>query len=923
MTPAPKLAGGEFRDLCYLPRPVFSPELIPTMQPARPLLLAAVILPCWVGDHTLLAQRGDREGHDMAPPPAHWKIPAAPVITADRAPATFAVAEGFAIELVAAEPMVHDPVALAFDGNGRVWVAEMRGYMPDIAGHGEDQPTGRISVLEDTDDDGVADRHTVFLDGIVLPRALAMTAADGALLYADNEKLHEVKIVESENAGPRAGKSVVIDEAYAEGGNPEHKPNGLRHAMDNWIYSAKCDIRYRRVNGEWVAEKTEFRGQWGIDQDDAGRLFTNTNSNCVTAEEIAPGLTTRNPNHAFRAPVSSRLKDQRMWASRMSPGINRGYMDSMLDENGWLKGPTAVSGLAVYRGDQFPTEFYGNLFINEPGGNLVKRAIIEENGGRFSIRQAYEGAEFFTSTDERSRIVNSHTAPDGTLYLVDFYRGILQHAAYMTTFLRRQVEERGLDKPVGLGRIWRVVHEGKARGAQPRLTGATTEELVAALSHPNGWWRETAQRLLVERGDVGAAPALRRLAGDAKADDRARAHAIWTLEGLGALAAEDVAAAFSAGPSVAAQALRAAEGLANSTQAGAIVRACEGALAQGNPEPALRRQMLASLGWIAARTEAPETRSSAFTLLRATLSTPTDSGEKTLGEDLALSGLAGVEGDFLAEVLSRQPELGIAAPLIGAVVKANDDRAIAAAWEGVRTLDEPHRGRLVRELAMATAKLRRSALAESLLAAAAADSGLQKPVVEGLLAGRKAVGQKFKPIPLKTMPALLADSGGYADEKRRLELAAVFDFSGKEAEVFLKTEADHAQFALGKRHYAVICAACHQPHGQGLQALAPPLVDSEWVTGSPTRLIALTMDGVMGPITVDGKLYQMPDIQPLMPGMRANPEINDEQIAAMLTYVRNEWGNAASPITPEMVAKWRESQEARAPFTPEELMKIK
>ncbi|MCB1231075.1 MAG: hypothetical protein KDN19_12440 [Verrucomicrobiae bacterium] len=887
-----------------------------------PLFLAAAILPCWVGDDTLLAQRGDREGHEMSPPPAEWKIPAAPVLTADKELKTFAVPDGFSVELVAAEPYVHDPVALAFDGNGRIWVAEMRGYMPDPDGHGEDEPVGRISVLEDTDDDGVADRHTVFLDQLVMPRAVALTANDTSLLWADNEKLYEVAIIESENGGPKAGEQEVIDEDYAEGGNPEHKPNGLRMALDNWIYSAKCDKRYRRIAGEWVEEKTEFRGQWGIDQDDQGRIFTNTNSNFVTAEEIAPGLTERNPNHEFRARTSTRLSDQRVWASRMSPGINRGYMDSMLDENGFLKGPTAVSGLTVYRGDQFPEDYYGNLFINEPGGNLVKRALIEEKDGRFTITQAYEGRDFFTSTDERSRIVNCYTAPDGTLYLIDFYRGILQHAAYMTTFLRRQVDERGLDKPVGLGRIWRVVHDGKPRDKAPRMHDEGSEALVAHLSHPNAWWRETAQRLLVERGDKSVVSGLRKLAGSDDADPRARIHAIWTLEGLGALAAEDVATAFAAAPEIGAQALRASEKLADTTQAGAVISACEGVLAKGSPAPVLRRQLLASLGTFASASEDQKTRDAAYALMRETLATPAEGDEAKLGEDLAISGLARQEATFLADVLAHQPDLGIASPLSSAIVKTNDSEAIAALQKQALSLDEPFRSQIVRELAVSAAKFRRPILADSLLAAAAADEALQKPVIDGLLAGRKAVGKKFKPIALKTTPALLADSGGYRDDKKRLELATVFDFSGKEDEVFLKTEADLAQFELGKKHYAVICAACHQPHGKGLQALAPPLVDSEWVMGPPTRLIALTMEGVMGPIEVDGKVYQMPDIQPLMPGMRINPEIDDEKLASMLTYVRNEWGNGASPITPEMVKQWREKQEVRAPFTPEELLKI-
>ncbi|MCB1087010.1 MAG: dehydrogenase, partial [Verrucomicrobiae bacterium] len=324
----------------------------------RLVAIASAIVPCWIADPTLFAQRGDREGHDMAPPPADWKIPPAPVVTADAAAKTFALPEGFHIELVAAEPLIHDPVALAFDGNGRIWVVEMRGYMPDIDGHGEDLPTGRISVLVDEDGDGKADRHTVFLDKLVMPRAVALTDNDRSMLYADGASLYQVAIVEGKDGLPTAGKQTMVDEDYAKGGNPEHKPNGLRYALDNWIYSSKCDRRYRRVDGKWIEEKTEFRGQWGIDQDDQGRLFTNTNSNCVSAEEIPAGLTVANPNHEFRSPVTTKLSKQTMWPSRLTPGINRGYMKDFLTDEGYLKAPTAVSGLAIYRGDQFPAEFH-------------------------------------------------------------------------------------------------------------------------------------------------------------------------------------------------------------------------------------------------------------------------------------------------------------------------------------------------------------------------------------------------------------------------------------------------------------------------------------------------------------------------------------------------------------------------------------
>ena len=176
--------------------------------------------------------------------------------------------------------------------------------------------------------------------------------------------------------------------------------------------------------------------------------------------------------------------------------------------------------------------------------------------------------------------------------------------------------------------------------------------------------------------------------------------------------------------------------------------------------------------------------------------------------------------------------------------------------------------------------------------------------------------KKFKPIPVKSPHPVFEK----ADAK---DLAKLFNIgTGKEI-VYLKTDADKKQFKEGEAHYQRICLACHQIHGKGQQFLAPPLVGSEWVMGPKKRLIALSMDGAQGPIDVLGKTYTAPEIQPLMPGLRANPEVNDEQLAAILTYVRNAWGNGASPVSVDEVKKYRDSTELRAPFTPEELLKIK
>jgi len=850
------------------------------------------------------AQNGDKPGHEMAPPPAHWKIPAAPVVPSEDSAATMKLEPGFELELVAAEPMVHDPVVLAFDGDGRIWVAEMLGYMPDIDGKLEGSTFGRISVLEDTDSDGRADKHTVFLEDYLLPRAVALVDNDRTLLFADHEKLYEAEILKDKEGGIKAGTVKVVDEEYAEGGNPEHKPNGLMRALDNWYYNAKCDLRYKKVNGTWIKEKTEERGQWGISQDDYGRLFTNSNSNLISVEEIAPGAKARNSNYTFRAPVTTAIKNQQLWPSRINPGVNRGYMKGTLDEKGYLVKPTAASGMAVYRGDQFPAEYQGQLFITEPAGNLVKRASIAEgeNGYRL-VKSAVEGSEFLTSTDERSRMVNAHTAPDGSLYLIDFYRGILQHKEYMTSFLRAQVVERGLDTPIGLGRIWRVRHtEGKALTAAPKMSAEGSLALVAHLSHPNGWWRDTAQRLIVERGGDEAVAALKSLVADGS-NELAAIHALWTLEGLGQLDPATIKAALSLKQARAlAEVVRAAETFAGTEKSDEVFALVAPLAVSGGIH--VRRQVATTLG----RFGDP-----AVPVLAALVKAQE---KDLLTGDLAASGLAGKE---LAFFEALPPKHNLRVPLIETLVKRNDKKELAALGGLLKDPNE------FRALARASATQRRVEEAGELLALVAkaeTSAEIRKAIVEGLLAGGK--DKKFKPMPVKELEELaLATKGGLVDAKNGKALAALFKVGSGEEDNFLVTAAHREQYKLGETHYQRICMGCHQIHGNGQQYIAPPLVGSEWVLESEQRLIGIIMDGVMGPIEVLGKTYTVPEIQPMMPGLRMNPEFSDEQLAAILTYVRNSWGNGATPVTPEAVARYRGSVEPRGPWTPEELSKVK
>jgi mono/diheme cytochrome c family protein len=199
-----------------------------------------------------------------------------------------------------------------------------------------------------------------------------------------------------------------------------------------------------------------------------------------------------------------------------------------------LSGFTGCAGAHIYRGDRLPADFYGEYIIPEPVGRLVRRAHVANENGKIVVHNATPGTEFMRSRDANFRPVNAATGPDGCLYIVDMYRGIIQEGNWVRpgSYLRGVVENYGLDKNIGRGRIYRVVHETTVRGPKPALLKASPVELVSQLSHPNGWWRDEAQKLLVLSGDVSVAGALQALARTGESP-LGRLHALWTLDGLG------------------------------------------------------------------------------------------------------------------------------------------------------------------------------------------------------------------------------------------------------------------------------------------------------------------------------------------------------------------------------------------------------
>ena len=494
-----------------------------------PLLLAA----------GLVAQRGDRAGEAQTLLPATVEVPAAPARTPQEQQLTFRLAAGFAIAPFATEPLVADPVAAAVDAAGRLWVVEMRGYMNDLDARDEAAPNGRIVVLHDDDEDGRADRSTVFADQLVLPRAV-LPLRGGALVISPPNLLW----CPDADLDLRADRTQVVAGGF-EGGleNPEHSGNGLLWGFDHAIHLANDARLIRRTTAGFAVEPGGGGGQWGICHDDRGRLYFNYNEDWLRCDLLPGRYGPRAQTTGGLAALNHRVcADRTVWPIRRTPGVNRGYQPGRLID--WVLAiHTAGCSPHVYRGGWLPAD--GDVFVCEPAGNLVRRIALHHQDERLQGENVYEAerGEFLASTDERFRPVSLATGFDGALYVVDMYRGVIQHKNFVTSFLRSQIVQRGLERPIGLGRIWRIVPaDVPARQRAPSLLAAPPTTLVAALGSDNGTVRDLALRELVQREERSTVDALREMQ---RTHGRAatRIAALSAQVGLQALTATDVRAA--------------------------------------------------------------------------------------------------------------------------------------------------------------------------------------------------------------------------------------------------------------------------------------------------------------------------------------------------------------------------------------------
>ena len=707
---------------------------------------------------------------------------------------SYQVKDGFKLASVAAEPQVVAPVDAIFDDRGRMWVVEMVGYMTDLVGSREEDAVGQISILEDRDGNGVMDHKKIFLDELVMPRSIAF--ARGGLLYAVPPNLWWVPIGKKD----RPGDAVLVDSAYAVGGNVEHQPNGLVYNIDNWYYNAKSNARYRYRNQKWEKEFIFPRGQWGISHDEKGRLYYNNNSNQFQGDYFLPGILDQNKNLIYPPGVSMNIvADQSVYPLQFTP-VNRGYVEGVLDSvTQKLREFTSASGPLYYTGNRYDGAFEDNAFACGPEVNLIKRNRIHADGIRTTGEQYYEDSEFVISSDKAFRPVSLRIGPDGLIYVLDMHRGIIQHKTYITSYLKREYEEAGLDTITDMGRILRILPTDASSEAIPSV--AEEEDLVALLQHPNSWQRLYAQQRIVENNRVDLVPDLQNLMQEKAQADYIPLHAFWALEGLEALEADQVLA-------------------------------------------------------FAFRDEA---RYYPHVVKYLTMHDPKQFQElekRRVQENIQLSDVNEIYRAVGTRYASDLP-----------------DKRINWLTTILNGLNRDHRP---------------YALFMALSQYPDQESELIEPLQNAL--------------------------------KQDAEFVAYLEEVGQKIEgtrEFLARSTDRVSRDDGLAIFETNCSTCHGRDGKGIENLAPPLYQSPYLEDQDSALIMIALYGLQGPIEVGGQRYEFTGV---MPGLSENTEYSDQEIAAVLSFIKNAFSMKPRSVSSRLVGEMRDfPPEDGQPFTVESL----
>jgi len=479
---------------------------------------------------------------------------------------------------------------------------------------------GAVRLLEDTDQDGRFDRSTVFADKLSWPTAIA--CYDGGVFVGAAPDIFYLKDTDGDS---RADVRKVVFTGFSRS-NVQGLFNSFQWGLDNRIHGAASTAGALVVRPDHPDERpinlsgrdfsfdprtldfapTSGGAQHGMSFDDWGRRYLTSNSDHIQLVIYEDRYIARNPYLAAPPSRSSIAADgPQAEVFRISPVEPWRIVRTRLRVAGAVAGPvegggraagyfTGATGVTIYRGDAWPAEFRGQAFIGDVGSNIVHRKRLESDGVGLLARRADEGREFVASTDIWFRPAQFANAPDGNLYIIDVYREVIEHPASLPPVIKKHLDlTSGRDR----GRIYRVVPDGFKQIPLPRLAQATTAELVATLAHRNGWHRDTAARLLFERGDRAAVGPLTKLAATSSLPE-GRMHALYALAGLNALTADIVLPRLAdENPRVREHAVRLAESLAADSSA---IRDRLTAMTD-DPDLRVRHQLAFTLGTLPSR----------------------------------------------------------------------------------------------------------------------------------------------------------------------------------------------------------------------------------------------------------------------------------------------------------------------------------
>ena len=463
---------------------------------------------------------------------------------------SFQIEPGMRIDLIATEPLVIDPVALAFDENRQMYVVEDRGY-PDPVEGGSTTTLGRVALLKDTNGDGIYDKRTEFATGLTYPNGLMPWK--GGVFVTCSPDIYYLK--DTDNDGIADIRKVVLTGFFATQ-TAQIRMSHPTMGLDGWVYVTaglnggnvtspehpdRPAVSFKQTDGRFNPETFEFqvtggKSQFGLTFDAYGRRFGCSNRHPIMHSVMEHWFLRRNANLLFNETVQNVSKvEAEATVYPVSRSVTSADFIPKLIGRSHAGTFTAASGLMVFNGSGLTSAHKGNIFICESAQNLIQRQIVSPEGVSFKSKTPYEGREFLSSTDEWFRPVSLQHGPEGGLYLADMHRKVIDHPAYIPEEARP-----GLDWESGKtdGRIYRIVRKDfvpkKYNAATGLSSNSKTAALTTYLASGEEWERNTAHRLLLERKDKTAVPLLKKIAVESVFPE-SRARAVWLINSLGSL----------------------------------------------------------------------------------------------------------------------------------------------------------------------------------------------------------------------------------------------------------------------------------------------------------------------------------------------------------------------------------------------------